>query len=663
MFLCTNVGGCTLPKAELAKILRGRVHAARRILLAAATSTPNGICAMGCTLPPMQHLKALRPYLWKYRRRLAAGIFFIVVSNYFAIMAPQITAYVVDAVQQLLPGAVAKTPARQTDPLVNLFIDWAEGLQWSFSGLVALCGVTILILALVRGVFMFLMRQTIIVMSRHIEFDLKNTVYSHYQTLDAGFYKSHSVGDLMNRISEDVSRVRMYAGPAIMYLINLTTIILFAVYNMLAKDVTLTLYTLAPLPLLAITIYYVNTLIHKKSEKIQALLSDITTNAQQSYSGIRVIKSYVQEKAMLGFFEANSEAYRQNAIGLARVEAIYFPSNLLLIGVSTLVTIMMGGLYFLQGNISDVGIIVEFVLYINMLTFPVSAIGWVASMIQRASASQKRLNEFLQQQPTVVDGAYEPPADIVKTQVGIVFDGVSFTYPHTGITAIKQFSLTVQPGQRIAIIGKSGSGKSTLGQLLMRMYDPGEGRISFDGIDIKTMRLHHLRSMISYVPQDVFLFSETVEKNISFGNDGATRAQVEAAAAMAAVDGEIAKFEHQYDTVVGERGVTLSGGQKQRISIARALLKPSPILVFDDCLSAVDAATERTILQQFNSFLKEKTAIIITHRIFALINFDHIVVLDDGRIVEQGTHTSLLQAGGAYAELYWLQQEESPLSV
>ncbi|TAD88640.1 MAG: ABC transporter ATP-binding protein, partial [Bacteroidetes bacterium] len=414
----------------------------------------------------MRHLKALRPYLWKYRRRLAAGIFFTVVSNYFAIMAPQITAYVVDAVQQLLPGATAKTPARQTDPLVNFFIDWAEGLHWQFSGLVALCGITILMLAVVRGTFMFLMRQTLIVMSRHIEYDLKNTVYSHYQTLDAGFYKSHTVGDLMNRISEDISRVRMYAGPAIMYLFNLCTIIVFAVYNMLAKNVSLTVYTLAPLPLLAITIYYVNTIIHKKSEKIQGLLSDITTNAQQSYSGIRVIKSYVQEKAMLGFFEANSEAYRQNAIGLAKVEAIYFPSNLLLIGISTLVTIMMGGLYFLQGKISDVGIIVEFVLYINMLTFPVSAIGWVASMIQRASASQKRLNEFLQQKPTVEDGVGAPTEAKPGKAASITFENVTFTYPHTGIVALKQFNLEVKPGQRIAVIGKSGSGKSTLGQLL-----------------------------------------------------------------------------------------------------------------------------------------------------------------------------------------------------
>lgn len=611
----------------------------------------------------MKHLKALNKYFWKYRVRFLAGIFFIIISNYFAILAPQITSYVVDRVQQLLPGGQVKHIAKQTDPLVNIFIAWIEKLNWSFSGIVAMAGITILLLALVRGLFMFFMRQTIIVMSRHVEFDLKNEVYAHYQKLDAHFYKTHSVGDLMNRISEDVSRVRMYVGPAIMYLINLTTVIVFAVYNMLAKNVELTFYVLAPLPLLAFTIYYVNNIIHKRSEHIQSLLSDLTTNAQQSYSGIRVIKSYVQEKAMLHFFDKNSEDYRSNAIALAKVEAIYFPSNLLLIGLSTLLTIMIGGIYYLDEKISDVGIIVEFILYINMLTFPVSAIGWVASMVQRASASQKRLNEFLHTEPVIQDAdAVEETLQPVNDGNGIddthiEFRNVSFTYADTGIKAIQHLSLRITKGQRIAVIGRTGSGKSTLVQLLLRMYDVNEGAISVNGKDVRSYRLHALRDMISYVPQDVFLFSETVENNIRFGNEHANRNNVEQAAEKAVVAGEIDRFEKQYETMVGERGVTLSGGQKQRISIARALLKNAPVIVFDDCLSAVDTRTEKEVLRQLDTYLQGHTAIIITHRIFSLMQFDQVIVMDEGKIIEQGTHESLMQLNGEYAEQYRLQQE------
>lgn len=664
----------------------------------------------------MKHLKALNKYLWKYRVRLFAGILFIIVSNYFTIMAPQITAYVVDRVQQQLPGGHVKELARQTDPLVNVFIEWTQTLAWSFSGIVALCGITILILAILRGVFMFLMRQTIIVMSRHIEFDLKNEVYGHYQQLDAHFYKTHSVGDLMNRISEDVSRVRMYVGPAIMYLVNLLTTIIFCVYNMIGKNLELTLYVLAPLPILAVTIYYVNTIIHRKSEKIQGLLSDLTTNAQQSYSGIRVIKSYVQESAMIDFFDKNNEEYRKNAIGLAKVEAIYFPSNVLLIGISTLITIMMGGLYYHQNLVAEAahlplphkdisaGTMTEFILYITLLSFPFSAIGWVASMIQRASASQKRLNEFLQTVPEIqtmdngrlttegiqttddgrqttdeqphseglTDNFSDGQSSVVDSRLSVVhhrsslvrrpssaiqFRNISFTYPDTGIKAIKHVNLNIASGQRIAVIGKTGSGKSTLAQLLLRMYDVNEGAILLGEKDIRSYPLKELRQQVSYVPQDVFLFSETVENNIRFGNGSAIRAEVVNAAEMAAVASEIDRFENQYDTVVGERGVTLSGGQKQRISIARALLKPAPIIIFDDCLSAVDTRTEKEVLKQLDGFLKDKTAIIITHRIFSLMQFDQVIVLQDGAIVEQGTHDELLAMNGEYAELYKLQQE------
>lgn len=608
----------------------------------------------------MKHLKALNKYFWKYRVRLIAGLLFVILSNYFAILAPQITAYVVDRVQQLLPGGHIKPVAKQTDPLVNIFIAKIETFNWTFSGIVAFSGLTILFLALLRGFFMFLMRQTIIVMSRHIEYDLKNEVYAHYQQLDARFYSNHSIGDLMNRISEDVSRVRMYTGPAIMYLINLLTVIIFSVYNMLGKNVELTLYVLAPLPILAFTIYYVNTIIHRKSERIQALLSDLTTNAQQSYSGIRVIKSYVQEKAMYQYFDKNSEAYRENAIALAKVEAIYFPSNLLLIGISTLLTIMIGGLYYLNGKIEEVGVIVEFILYINMLTFPVSAIGWVASMIQRASASQKRINEFLQTEPTIRDKVPEQTATPAHTEAAshIAFRNVSFTFPDTGIKAVQHLSLSVARGQRIAIIGKTGSGKSSLLQLLLRMYDADEGAVLIDGKDVRSYRLNELRKMISYVPQDVFLFSETVENNIRFGNEGAEHAAVIKAAEMAAVAGEIDRFEKQYDTMVGERGVTLSGGQKQRISIARALLKSSSIILFDDCLSAVDTRTEKEVLRHLDEFLKDRTAIIVTHRIFSLMQFDQVIVMDEGQIIEQGTHDELIAMNGVYAGQFLAQQEQ-----
>lgn len=601
----------------------------------------------------MKHLRAVNKYFWKYRYRLMAGVFFVIISNYFAILAPQITAYVVDRVQQLLPGAVQRPVARQTDPLVNLFIGWLDGLSWSFSGVVALCGVSILLLAIVRGIFMFFMRQSLIVMSRHIEFDQKNEVYQHYQRLDAHFFKTHATGDLMNRIAEDVSRVRMYTGPSIMYLINLVTIIIFAVYNMLGKNAELTLYTLAPLPVLAFTIYYVNNIVHRRSEKMQALLSDLTTNAQQSYSGIRVIKSYVQEAQMFRFFNRNSEQYRDQALGLAKVDALYYPSILLLIGASTLFTIMIGGLYYLNGKIQDVGVIVEFVLYVNMLTFPVSAIGWVAGMIQRAAASQKRLNEFLNRRPAIEDGPGLP----VPAAGSLEFRQVDFTYEHTGIKALSQFSLALAPGQKVAVIGRTGSGKSTLAALLVRLYDAQAGQVLVDGHDVRQYKLEQLRERISLVPQEVFLFSDTVANNIRFGYPAASLDEVKEAARMASVAGEIDRFDKQYDTLVGERGVTLSGGQKQRIAIARALLKPAPIVVFDDCLSAVDASTEKQVLKNLAAYLEGKTAIIITHRIFSLLHFDQIVVMDDGRIVEQGTHEQLLALGGEYAALYQRQQQ------
>jgi ATP-binding cassette subfamily B protein len=573
---------------------------------------------------------------------------FVITSNYFAVLAPQVTGYVINQVQERLPGAKPIIEKPFHDPLVNWFIGAMEPLKSDFSLLIAICSLTILLLALIRGVLMFFMRQTLIVMSRHIEFDQKNEIYSHYQLLDTNFYKTHSTGDLMNRITEDVSRVRMYTGPAIMYLINLIALISFCVVNMLRKDAMLTLYVLAPLPILAITIYVVNTVIHKKSEKIQGLLSDLTTNAQESYSGIRVIKSFVQEKAMLGFFKKNSEEYRKNAIGLAKVEALYFPSMALMIGLSTLITILIGGIQALNDP-SKVGVIVEFVIYINMLTFPVSAIGWVASMIQRASASQKRLNEFLHTKPTIQNTQVKEEQ---KIKGDIAFNDVTFTYPHTGITAIKNFSLKVKQGEKVLILGKTGSGKTTLAQLLLHFYEPTTGSITIDGKPLNSYNVNSLRKYITYVPQDVFLFSDSVSANISFGLENGSEEQVRKAAQQASVENEITQFSKGYETMIGERGVTLSGGQKQRISIARGLIKNPDIVVFDDCLSAVDTATENYILNNLSQFLKDKTAIIITHRIFKFLQFDKIIVLEHGVIAEQGTHETLMEENGYYADLY-----------
>lgn len=602
----------------------------------------------------MKHLSVLNKYFWKYRWRFFLGILFVITSNYFAVLAPQVTGFVIDQVQKKLPGYKEKTVIVRNDSLVQKFTDWIQTIDFSFGKMIAFCGITLLLLALIRGVFMFFMRQTIIVMSRHIEYDQKNEVYNHYQKLDTQFFKTHDTGDLMSRMAEDVSRVRMYTGPALMYLINLVAMILFCSFYMWKKNPELTKWALAPLPILAITIYFVNNIINKKSERIQALLSNLTTNAQQSFSGIRVIKSYVQEKAMLKFFDKNSGEYKNNALGLAKLEAIYFPVMALIIGISILLTIYKGGLLHIAGKI-EFGDIAAFVMYITMMTFPVSAIGWVASMIQRAAASQKRLNEFLQTVPSIQNP--EQPVN-KKLNGDIKFNHVDFIYPHTGIHALKDFNLSVHKGQKIAIIGRTGSGKSTIAQLLLRMYEPQKGTIEMDGINIRQLDLNNLRNQVSYVPQDVFLFSDSIANNIRFGLEKNSEGDFWQAAQQASVEKDIDGFAEKFETLVGERGVTLSGGQKQRVSIARALIKNPQVIVFDDCLSAVDTKTEQEILIQLHSYLYNKTALIITHRIFSLFDFDNIVVLDDGKIVEQGTHESLMQKGGFYAGLYARQQEQ-----
>ena len=603
----------------------------------------------------MKHLSSLNKYFWKYKWLFGLGILFVVLTNYFRILAPQLTGYIVNSVVHTISGKKTSLNISSYDYSVKTLIAY---FNQSTTNKVLLTGVALLLLAIISGFFMFLMRQTLIVMSRHIEYDQKNEIYKQYQKLDATFYKTNFTGDLMNRISEDVSRVRMYTGPALMYFINLAAVIGFNVFFMLKSSPKLTVVALAPLPILAITIYFVNSIINKKSEKIQSLLSSLTTNAQESYAGIRVIKSFGQEKNMFSFFKKDSEEYMDNAIGLAKTEAIYFPSMALLIGLSTLITIMVGALEVVHNptDASKVGTIVEFVLYIQMLTFPVSAIGWTASMTQRAAVSQRRINEFLLHDSLTKNKNNNPPFTLKGS---IEFKNVSFTYDHTGVQAIKNFNLNINKGEKIALIGKTGSGKTTLAQLLLNMYQLNSGTILYDGVDLEKINNDDLRNQISYVPQDVFLFSDSVKNNISFGVEKADFETIKKAALQASIHQEIEKFEKGYETLIGERGVTLSGGQKQRISIARALIKQPKMVIFDDCLSAVDAKTENEVIGNLYTYLQDKTAIIITHRIFSLFDFDKIIVLDDGAIVEQGKHSELLKKEGYYAKMYAIQQQQS----
>ncbi|NLR77584.1 ABC transporter ATP-binding protein [Chitinophaga eiseniae] len=589
----------------------------------------------------MKHLAALNKYFLSNKWRLILGLLFTAISIVFSIFQPIMVRQIFD----LLSHNIDEYRLLSDTSLKSFF-------RSDFTHVLAFYGISILIFALLSGFFLFLQRQTLIVMSRHIEYDLKNEIYQHYQRLDLNFFKMHRTGDLMSRITEDVSRVRMYVGPAIMYASRTLFLIVIIVYLMLQVNPLLTLYTLSPLPLLALTIYYVNRIIHRKSEKIQAQLSNITSIAQESYSGIRVIKSYIQEDASAQHFEEASEAYKNSSISLAKTDALFQPTMALMIGLSVILTIFIGGIQVIDGNIT-VGNLAEFVIYVNMLMFPFFSIGMVASMIQRAAASQQRINEFLQITPVINDAPGAQPATL-KGEVRL--ENVSFTYPHTGITALKDFNLHIKPGQKVAIIGRTGAGKSTLAQLLIRMYDPQLGKVLLDQQDIRTIQLGSLRGQISYVPQDVFLFSDTVANNIRFGDPTASLETVKTAARQASVEKDILGFNEGFETEIGERGVTLSGGQKQRISIARALIKDPNILIFDDCLSAVDARTEKEIIGNLYAYLQHKTAIIITHRIFALFEFDKIIVLDEGKIVEEGTHDDLLSLNGYYAELYTRQQ-------
>lgn len=592
----------------------------------------------------MKDLAALNKYLWRYKWLLIAGMLFVAVSNVFAVIPPVVIRNVIDSVQSNINNyrLLSGTAAQET---MQDFIFW----------LVFRSGMVLLGLAVARGIFMFFMRQTIIVMSRHIEYDMKNDIYTQYQQLNTQFFKTRFTGDLMNRISEDVSRVRMYIGPAIMYSTNLVVLTIMCLWNMIRVSPMLTFYVILPLPLLALSIYFVNRIIFRKSEKIQSQLSDMTTIAQESYSGVRVIKSFVQEKAMMGFFNAKSEDYKKSTVNLSLTEAVFFPSMNLFIGLSILSTVLIGGWYAIEGYISA-GNIAEFILYITMLMFPMMAIGWVASIVQRASASQKRINEFLDTVPDIVSKENALQQNISGA---VSFEHVDFVYSHTGITALKDFSLDIKAGEKIAIIGKTGSGKSTLVHLLLRMYDANSGEVKYDGTPIKEYELQHLRRQIAYAPQEAYLFSDTVYNNIAFGRRDASEQEVKEAARLADFEKDIATLKDGYETVIGERGVMLSGGQKQRLVLARALLKNSPVLLLDESLSAVDTQTEKTILNNLKGFIKDKTTIVITHRIFTGWDFDKIIMLEDGHIAEQGTHRELMQLDQRYAKLYRHQTEMS----
>lgn len=598
----------------------------------------------------MKHLKTLISFFIKYRYRFLGGILFVLLSNYFRILSPQVSNYIVDAVTAKISNTSLQHTPQQYNFLVNIFIGFFSN-NYSITQLVIISGFALLGLAILGGFFMYLMRQTIIVMSRYIEFDQKNQVFQHYQSLDTEFYKTNSVGDLMNRISEDVSRIRMFTGPAIMYMINLAGTIGFSLYFMFLQNVTLTLYVVAPLPILAITIYYVNNIINQKSELAQQNLSTLTSIATETYSGIRVIKSFNQQNSMTNFFTKAADNYKNNATSLSKVEALYFPSITLLIGLSTLIAIAAGCILHLQNpQVVTTGTIVAFVIYINMLTFPVSAIGLTASMVQRAAASQKRLNEFLQIKPNVYSKINDKKLDTIKK---IQFINTGLQYPHSTIWGLSDFSLQLNENDFILVLGKTGSGKSSLVQLLLKNYLPSKGKVLINGIDINEINTTSLRQLISYVPQDVFLFSDTIENNILFGHDASNNAAQ--LAQKAHIHQEIERFENGYNTLIGERGVTLSGGQKQRISIARALAKKASIYVFDDCLSAVDNNTEQAIAQNLHQFLQNKISVFIAHRIPTSFTFSKIIVVQDGKVIEEGNHESLMAMNGYYTKLYQKQ--------
>lgn len=581
----------------------------------------------------MGSLRHLNKYFFKYKWRLLAGIAFVIIFNLFGVYPAQVVRHSVDEVMQSIQ--VYRNGGQ---------IPGSYDLFKLFGGFFLL----IFVLSVLKGIFMFFMRQTIIVVSRYIEYDLKNELYEKYQQLNTSFYRQNNTGDLMNRVSEDVGRVRMYVGPSLMYLVNLGALFVLVISTMLSINVKLTLFALLPLPFLTFSIYYVQKLIHDKSEKIQEQLSDLSTYVQESFSGIRVLKAYVREVETARLFAEASEDYKKRSMELALVQSLFFPLMVVLIGLSMILTIYVGGMEAMKGHISP-GNIAEFVVYVNMLTWPVMTLGWTTSQIQRAAASQKRINEFLAIRPSITTTGGE---ELKEMKADVEFRDVSFTYPETGIQALKNISFQLKAGESLAITGATGSGKSTIAALLNRLYDPATGGIYLDGEALPMLQLQSIRKQIGYVPQTVFLFSDSIRNNINFGNGGLSEAAIIAAAEDAAVYDNILALPEGLDTRIGERGITLSGGQKQRISIARAIAGKPALLIFDDCLSAVDTKTEEEILNNLNRIMAGRTTLIISQRISTLKNAARILVLEEGRLIEEGSHASLLALGGTYAGLY-----------
>jgi ATP-binding cassette subfamily B protein len=582
----------------------------------------------------MKELQHLNKYFHKYKSRLLLGVFITILAKIFALFTPRLVGESVTVISQLLKNEITLETFKTELSLNILYL---------------------IIAAIISGFFTFLMRQTIINVSRYVEYDLKNEVYQQYQRLSLSFYKTNRTGDLMNRISEDVSRVREYMGPAIMYSLNMITLFVVALIYMINVAPLLTLYVVAPLPILSIVIYKLSKIINQRSTIVQQYLSKLSAFTQESFSGISVIKSYGIETLNYDAFYKLSDENKQKQINLTKVQALFFPSMILLIGISNILVIYVGGMQYMNGDIKEIGTIAEFLIYVNMLTWPVAAVGWVTSLVQQAEASQKRINEFLKEEPKITNKT----AIRSKIEGNITFKNVSFTYPDTHIQALKHLSFSIKKGETLAVLGKTGSGKSTILDLIGRLYDIDAGVITIDNQAVDLINLNDLRNSIGYVPQDAFLFSDSIKNNIMFGKEDATEEEVIEAAKNAEVHKNIKKFTLGYDTKLGERGITLSGGQKQRISIARAIIKAPQILLFDDCLSAVDTETEEKILNNLMQISKGKTTIIVSHRISSAKNADHIIVIDEGRIVQSGTHDTLLNTDGYYKDLYDKQLSES----
>jgi ATP-binding cassette, subfamily B, multidrug efflux pump len=589
----------------------------------------------------VKELWRINKYLIKYKGLLFLGILFTVISNIFVIIPAQLVRIAIDYVVESYALFAPLTKGGIGDLARDYFLES-----------VFVFGVLILVMALLRGFFLFLIRQTLIIMSRKIEYDMKNELFEHFQFLPLSFYRKNSTGDLMARISEDVSRVRMYLGPAIMYGLNLLILFPLVISYMISVNLELTLYSLLPLPILSLSIYYVNNLINLRSEKIQHSLSQLSTFVQEAFSGIRVLKAFVREQDSAAEFAKASEEYKYQSIELTRVNALFFPLIMALVGISTIITVYVGGMMVIQGEIGY-GVIAEFILYVNLLTWPVASLGWVTSIVQRAEVSQRRINELLDQKTDLVS-----EKNIEATLEGAIqVSHLSFVYPDSGIQALKDISFSIEAGQTLGIIGTTGSGKSTLANLMMRMYDATSGEILVDNNPIQHYALASLRSQIGVVPQDVFLFSDSIANNISFGVDNPDIELVTQAAKDADVYQNILDFPHGFDTLLGERGITLSGGQKQRVSIARAIAKEPKILILDDCLSAVDTKTENAILNSLKKIMENRTSIIISHRVSSAKLADQIIVLDEGRIVERGDHASLMTQKGVYAALFEKQTQ------